>query len=242
MCSKLSCCRSYPSEPNILVSPEEENRCYQPTYASSPTSCPAPDKGPTWKENGRSPTTPEEEEVNNQDQEDEEEPIYAVVKKKPSGNEAAVDQGPTLSNSNNNNPVPTAAAVTAAGAARSEFLVSFLIDCRGGVMKGCRGSGIRLIVPPGAVDQPTRITCKFLKPKHLLSVLPLMQTDQVASGLVEFTPENVSFRHPILIEVPHFLQETTEGDLAQSKDLVAIRSDDGLTWKEHNSVYVGKGN
>ena len=29
------------------------------------------------------------------------------------------------------------------------FLVSFLVDARGGAMKGNRGSGMRLILPPG---------------------------------------------------------------------------------------------
>lgn len=31
------------------------------------------------------------------------------------------------------------------------FLVSFLVDARGGAMKGNRGSGMRLIIPPGIV-------------------------------------------------------------------------------------------
>lgn len=33
--------------------------------------------------------------------------------------------------------------------AKLGFLVSFLVDARGGAMKGNRGSGMRLIIPPG---------------------------------------------------------------------------------------------
>ena len=32
------------------------------------------------------------------------------------------------------------------------FLVSFLVDARGGAMKGNRGSGMRLILPPGEAN------------------------------------------------------------------------------------------
>lgn len=42
------------------------------------------------------------------------------------------------------------------------FLVSFLVDARGGAMKGCRGGGVRVIVPPLSAQQPTRITCRFV--------------------------------------------------------------------------------
>ena len=43
------------------------------------------------------------------------------------------------------------------------FLVSFIVDARGGAMRGCRHSGIRIIVPPGRASQPTRVTCKLVK-------------------------------------------------------------------------------
>ena len=170
--------------------------------------------------------------------EEEEEPIYAVVKRKPClpNEEEEVAPAGTDRNeanvrcrNNANNPVPS-----------STFLVSFLIDSRGGVMKGCRGSGIRVIVPSGAVEQPTRITCRFLRPKVVDSVLPLLETDQVASGLVEFSwrgagTSSATFRQTVLVEVPHFLQDTA------NKELVVIKSDNGLTWREHKDIYVGKG-
>ena len=30
-------------------------------------------------------------------------------------------------------------------------------------MKGNRGSGLRLIIPPGAVDSPVRVTCRYYR-------------------------------------------------------------------------------
>lgn len=48
------------------------------------------------------------------------------------------------------------------------FLVSFLVDARGGAMRGCRHSGIRIIVPPRSAAQPTRITCRYVKPQRTL--------------------------------------------------------------------------
>ena len=42
-------------------------------------------------------------------------------------------------------------------ASRTGFLVSFLVDARGGAMTGHRHWGMRVIIPPGAVQQPTRV-------------------------------------------------------------------------------------
>ena len=43
---------------------------------------------------------------------------------------------------------------------KAGFLVSFLVDARGGAMTGHRHWGMRVILPPGAVQQPTRIQCR----------------------------------------------------------------------------------
>ncbi len=45
-------------------------------------------------------------------------------------------------------------------ASRTGFLCSFLVDARGGAMTGHRHWGMRLVIPPGAVSQPTRINCR----------------------------------------------------------------------------------
>ncbi|TMS23139.1 Ankyrin-1 [Larimichthys crocea] len=39
----------------------------------------------------------------------------------------------------------------------SGFLVSFMVDARGGAMRGCRHNGLRIIVPPRKCSAPTRI-------------------------------------------------------------------------------------
>lgn len=43
------------------------------------------------------------------------------------------------------------------------FLISFLVDARGGAMRGCRHSGVRVIIPPRKAAAPIRITCRYLK-------------------------------------------------------------------------------
>ena len=39
---------------------------------------------------------------------------------------------------------------------KGEFLVSFLVDARGGAMTGSRTSQLRLVIPPRAAEQPVR--------------------------------------------------------------------------------------
>jgi ankyrin len=41
------------------------------------------------------------------------------------------------------------------------FLISFMVDARGGAMRGCRHSGVRIIVPPRKAPTPMRITCRY---------------------------------------------------------------------------------
>lgn len=43
------------------------------------------------------------------------------------------------------------------------FLVSFVVDARGGSMSGRRRRGLRIVVPPDAVCMPTRITCRLVR-------------------------------------------------------------------------------
>ena len=86
------------------------------------------------------------------------------------------------------------------------FLVSFLVDARGGAMKGNRGSGMRLIIPPGAVDHPTRVTCRYLRGSgdRLPFPPPLMERESLASRVIEVGPSPATFHCPVLLEVPHF--------------------------------------
>ncbi|MGH0177252.1 UNVERIFIED_CONTAM: hypothetical protein FKN15_074851 [Acipenser sinensis] len=47
------------------------------------------------------------------------------------------------------------------------FLVSFMVDARGGSMRGSRHNGLRVIIPPRTCAAPTRITCRLIKPQKL---------------------------------------------------------------------------
>ena len=74
------------------------------------------------------------------------------------------------------------------------FLVSFMVDARGGAMRGCRHSGIRIIIPPGKADQPLRITCKLIRKDKLLYPPPLMDGEALASRIIELGPGQAKFQ------------------------------------------------
>ena len=66
---------------------------------------------------------------------------------------------------------------------------------------------MRLILPPGSVDQPIRVTCRFVKAHahNVPLVQPnLMERDALASGIVEVGPVGAKFKVPVLVEIPHF--------------------------------------
>ncbi len=80
---------------------------------------------------------------------------------------------------------------------RSRFLVSFVVDRRGGAMTGTRAAGLRIIVPPEAVSQPTQVIARFVdKPlPHLLS------GDDLAAPVLELAPNFIDFHSPVLLQV-----------------------------------------
>lgn len=73
------------------------------------------------------------------------------------------------------------------------FLVSFLVDARGGAMRGCRHSGVRVIVPPRSASQPTRITCRYVKPQRIPNPPPLMEGEALVSRILELAPVAAKF-------------------------------------------------
>lgn len=73
------------------------------------------------------------------------------------------------------------------------FLVSFLVDARGGAMRGCRHSGVRVIVPPRCAGSPTRITCRYIRPKRMPHPPPLMEGEALASRILELGPVGANF-------------------------------------------------
>ena len=73
------------------------------------------------------------------------------------------------------------------------FLVSFMVDARGGAMRGCRHSGVRIIIPPGRASMPTRVTCKLVKREKLVYPPPLMEGEALASRVLEMGPHGAKF-------------------------------------------------
>ncbi|XP_055858103.1 ankyrin-2 isoform X2 [Episyrphus balteatus] len=108
------------------------------------------------------------------------------------------------------------------------FLVSFLVDARGGSMRGCRHSGVRVIVPPKSCAQPTRITCRYVKPQRVANPPPLMEGEALVSRVMELSPVEAKFLGSVILEVPHF------GSLRdKEREIIILRSDNGETWREH---------
>ncbi|XP_069685687.1 ankyrin-3-like isoform X5 [Periplaneta americana] len=108
------------------------------------------------------------------------------------------------------------------------FLVSFLVDARGGAMRGCRHSGVRVIVPPRKAAMPMRVTCRYLRKDKLSNPPPLMEGEALASRILELGPVGAKFLGPVIIEVPHFASLR-----GKEREIVILRSDNGDTWREH---------
>ncbi|XP_035714744.1 ankyrin-3 isoform X3 [Folsomia candida] len=115
------------------------------------------------------------------------------------------------------------------GMCRDSFLVSFMVDARGGAMRGCRHSGVRVIIPPRKAASPMRITCRYLKKDRLVHPPPLMEGEALASRILELGPAAAKFLGPVILEVPHFASLR-----GHEREIVILRSDNGETWREHN--------
>ncbi|XP_036841718.1 ankyrin-3 isoform X6 [Oncorhynchus mykiss] len=110
----------------------------------------------------------------------------------------------------------------------SRFLVSFMVDARGGSMRGSRSNGMRIIIPPRKCTAPTRITCRLAKRHKLAYPPPMVEGEGLVSRLVEVGPAGAQFLGPVIVEIPHF------GSMrGKERELIVLRSDNGDTWKEH---------
>uniref|UniRef100_A0A672IT04 Ankyrin 3 n=1 Tax=Salarias fasciatus TaxID=181472 RepID=A0A672IT04_SALFA len=110
----------------------------------------------------------------------------------------------------------------------SGFLVSFMVDARGGSMRGSRHNGMRIIIPPRKCTAPTRITCRLVKRHKLASPPPMVEGEGLASRLVEVGPAGAQFLGPVIVEIPHF------GSMrGKERELILLRSENGESWKEH---------
>ncbi|XP_063314387.1 ankyrin-2 isoform X31 [Pelobates fuscus] len=143
----------------------------------------------------------------------------------------------------------------------SSFLVSFMVDARGGAMKGCRHNGLRIIIPPRKCTAPTRVTCRLVKRHRLATMPPMVEGEGLASRLIEVGPSGAQFlgklhlptAPPPLNEgeslVSRILQLGPPGTKflgpviveiphfaalrGKERELVILRSETGDNWKEH---------
>ncbi|XP_059509139.1 ankyrin-3 isoform X2 [Stegostoma tigrinum] len=143
----------------------------------------------------------------------------------------------------------------------SGFLVSFMVDARGGSMRGSRHNGMRIIIPPRKCTAPTRITCRLVKRHKLASPPPMVEGEGLASRLVEVGPSGAQFlgklhlptNPPPLHEgeslVSRILQLGPRGTKFigpviveiphfgsmrdKERELIVLRSENGEVWKEH---------
>ncbi|KAK2852029.1 hypothetical protein Q5P01_008305 [Channa striata] len=148
----------------------------------------------------------------------------------------------------------------------SSFLVSFMVDARGGAMRGCRHNGLRIIIPPRKCGAPTRVTCRLVKRHRLATMPPMVEGEGLASRLIEVGPSGAQFlgklhlpsAPPPLNEgeslVSRILQLGPPGTKflgpviveiphfaalrGKERELVILRSETGESWKEHHCEHT----
>ncbi|XP_008433105.1 ankyrin-2b isoform X20 [Poecilia reticulata] len=148
----------------------------------------------------------------------------------------------------------------------SSFLVSFMVDARGGAMRGCRHNGLRIIIPPKKCSAPTRVTCRLVKRHRLATMPPMVEGEGLASRLIEVGPSGAQFlgklhlptAPPPLNEgeslVSRILQLGPPGTKflgpviveiphfaslrGKERELVILRSETGESWKEHQCEHT----
>uniref|UniRef100_G3Q0K9 Ankyrin 1, erythrocytic b n=1 Tax=Gasterosteus aculeatus aculeatus TaxID=481459 RepID=G3Q0K9_GASAC len=138
--------------------------------------------------------------------------------------DSLIPSSPATETSDNVSPV--------ASPIHTGFLVSFMVDARGGSMRGSRHHGLRVIIPPRTCTAPTRITCRLVKPQKLTTPPPLVEGEGLASRIISLGPSSMQFLGPVIVEIPHFAS-LGRGD----RELVVLRSENGAVWKEHRNRY-----
>uniref|UniRef100_A0A8C3F7N9 Ankyrin 1 n=1 Tax=Chrysemys picta bellii TaxID=8478 RepID=A0A8C3F7N9_CHRPI len=138
--------------------------------------------------------------------------------------DSLIPSSPATETSDNISPV--------ASPVHTGFLVSFMVDARGGSMRGSRHNGLRVIIPPRTCAAPTRITCRLVKPQKLTTPPPLAEEEGLASRIIALGPAGAQFLSPVIVEIPHFASYGR-----RDRELVVLRSENGSVWKEHRSRY-----
>ncbi|XP_067353412.1 ankyrin-2 isoform X3 [Channa argus] len=148
----------------------------------------------------------------------------------------------------------------------SSFLVSFMVDARGGAMRGCRHNGLRIIVPPRKCSAPTRVTCRLVKRHRLASMPPMVEGEGLAGRLIEVGPTGAQFLGKL--HLPTAPPPLNEGESLVSRilqlgppgtkflgpviveiphfaalrgterELVILRSETGESWREHHCDFT----
>ncbi|XP_074796234.1 ankyrin-1 isoform X13 [Natator depressus] len=138
--------------------------------------------------------------------------------------DSLIPSSPATETSDNISPV--------ASPVHTGFLVSFMVDARGGSMRGSRHNGLRVIIPPRTCAAPTRITCRLVKPQKLTTPPPLAEEEGLASRIIALGPAGAQFLSPVIVEIPHF------GSYGRrDRELVVLCSENGSIWKEHHNRY-----
>ncbi|NXN62769.1 ANK1 protein, partial [Himantopus himantopus] len=138
--------------------------------------------------------------------------------------DSLIPSSPATETSDNISPV--------ASPVHTGFLVSFMVDARGGSMRGSRHHGLRVVIPPRACAAPTRITCRLVKPQKLPAPPLLAEEEGLASRIIALGPAGAQFLSPVIVEIPHFASYG-RGD----RELVVLRNENGSVWKEHRNRY-----
>ncbi|XP_067298065.1 ankyrin-2 [Pseudorasbora parva] len=148
----------------------------------------------------------------------------------------------------------------------SSFLVSFMVDARGGAMRGCRHNGLRIIVPPRKCSAPTRVTCRLVKRHRLASMPPMVEGEGLAGKIIEVGPTGAQFLGKL--HLPTAPPPLNEGESLVSRilqlgppgtkflgpviveiphfaalrgterELVILRSETGESWREHHCEHT----
>ncbi|XP_070998282.1 ankyrin-3-like [Oncorhynchus clarkii lewisi] len=148
----------------------------------------------------------------------------------------------------------------------SSFLVSFMVDARGGAMRGCRHNGLRIIVPPRKCSAPTRVTCRLVKRHRLASMPPMVEGEGLAGRIIEVGPTGAQFLGKL--HLPTAPPPLNEGESLVSRilqlgppgtkflgpviveiphfaalrgterELVILRSEMGESWREHHCEHT----
>ncbi|XP_033123044.1 ankyrin-3-like isoform X9 [Anneissia japonica] len=146
---------------------------------------------------------------------------------------------------------------------QSGFLISFMVDARGGTLSSCRMPGMRVVVPPNKATGPTRVTCRLVKHSKLITQPPVMESEALASRIIEVGPSGAQFlgglgkkllTYPPLSDGEMLVSRILEmGPVSEKflgpvllevphfaslrngqREIVVLRSDTGENWKEHS--------